>query len=63
MTTVISLIISTGFMTFMISLCVHARRVDFYAHQEEYTRMAIRDGLTWPYTFVRVIRDYIQRVK
>ena len=63
MTTVISLIISTGFMTFMISLCVHARRVDFYTNQETYTRMAFRDGLMWPYTFVRVIRDYIQRVK
>ena len=59
----LSIIIGMGIVTFILSLCVHARRVDFYTNQEEYTRMAIRDGLTWPYTCVRVVRDYIYRVR
>lgn len=60
---VVSLIIGMGLLTFGLSLCVHARRVDFYTHQEEYTRMAISDGLRWPYTFARVLRDFTHRVK
>lgn len=59
----LSIIIGMGVVTFILSLCVYARRVDFYTHHDEYTRMAIRDGFMWPYTFVRVIRDYITRVK
>ena len=60
---IVSLIVSMGLLTFGLSLCVYARRVDFYTHQETYTRFAIRDGLTRPYTFVRVLRDFTHRVK
>ena len=60
---IVSLIVSMGLLTFGLSLCVYARRVDFYTHQETYTRMAIRDGLMWPYTFARVLRDFTHRVK
>lgn len=63
MTTAVSIIIGMGFMTFMLSLHVYARRIDFYTQQNEYTRMAIRDGLMWPYTFVRVVRHYIESGK
>ena len=60
---VVSLIIGMGLLTFGLSLCVHARRVDFYTNQETYTRFAISDGLRWPYTFVRVLRDFIKCVR
>lgn len=63
MLTAVSIIIGMGFVTFMLSLHVYARRVDFHTHQDEYTRMAIRDGITWPYTFVRVVRHYIESGK
>ena len=63
LTAVALLIISMGFLTFTLSLYVHARRVDFYTHQETYTRFAISDGMRWPYTFVRVLRDYTHSVK
>lgn len=60
---VVSLIIGMGLLTFGLSLYVYARRADFYTYQETYTRMAISDGLRWPYTFARVLRDFTHRVK
>lgn len=60
---VVSLIIGMGLLTFALSLYVYARRVDFYTRQETYIHMAISDGMRWPYTFARVLRELTHRVK
>ena len=55
---VVSLIIGMGLLTFGLSLHVHSRKWNFYENIDLYTRMAISDGLRWPYTFVRVLREF-----